>query len=172
MYGEKFGIPAPVSKKSPYSIDVNLLGRSIEAGILEDPMQEAPEDIFAITSSIDNSPNFPKDVEIIFKNGFPVGINNEFLGPVEIIQKANTLAGEYGFGRIDMIEDRVVGIKSREIYETPGLLLLIKAHKELESITLNPDVSDFKGIVDKKWGQLVYQGFWFGPLKDLSLIHI
>jgi len=166
LYGEKFGIPAPVSKKSPYSIDVNLLGRSIEAGILENPMNEAPENIFAMTSSIANSPDLPQDIEIVFKNGFPIGIDNEVLTPVEIIQKVNDLAGEHGFGRIDMIEDRVVGIKSREIYETPGLLLLIKAHKELESITLNPDVIDFKGIVEKKWSQLVYQGFWFGPLKD------
>ena len=164
-YGEKFGIPAPVSKQSPYSIDVNLLGRSIEAGVLEDPMMEPPEEIFAMTSSINNAPNSPKDIEIVFKNGFPVGIGNELFPPVEIIKKANELAGEHGFGRIDMIEDRVVGIKSREIYESPGLLLLIKAHKELESITLNPDVIDFKGIVEKKWAQLVYQGFWFGPLK-------
>ena len=165
LYGEKFGIPAPVSKKSPYSIDVNLLGRSIEAGLLENPMQEPNEDVFAMTSSIHDAPNSPKDIEIVFKNGFPIGIGNESLSPVEIIQKANFLAGEHGFGRIDMIEDRVVGIKSREIYETPGLLLLIKAHKELESITLNPDVLDFKNLVEKKWGQLVYQGFWFGPLK-------
>ena len=165
LYGEKFGIPAPVSKKSPYSIDVNLLGRSIEAGLLENPMQEPSEDIFTMTSSINNSPNSPKDIEIMFKNGFPVAIDDEFLRPVEIIQKANLLAGKNGFGRIDMIEDRVVGIKSREIYETPGLLLLIKAHKELESITLNPEVMDFKSIIEKKWAQLVYQGFWFGPLK-------
>ncbi len=164
-YGEKYGIPAPVSKKSPYSIDVNLLGRSVEAGLLEDPMKEPPEDIFVMTSSIEKAPNSPKDIEILFKDGFPVGIDNEFLTPLEIIQKANDLAGEHGYGRIDMIEDRVVGIKSREIYESPGLLLLIKAHKELESITLNPEVIDFKGVIEKKWGQLVYQGFWFGPLK-------
>ena len=166
LYGEKFGIPAPVSKKSPYSIDVNLLGRSVEAGLLEDPMQEPNEDVFDMTSSINDAPNAPKDIEIVFQNGFPVAIGNEFLSPVEIIQKTNSLAGEHGFGRIDMIEDRVVGIKSREIYEAPGLLLLIKAHKELESITLNPDVLDFKNLVEKKWGQLVYQGFWFGPLKQ------
>ena len=164
-YGEKFGIPAPVSKKSPYSIDLNLLGRSIEAGILEDPMREPSEDIFTMTSSIDNAPNSPQDIEIVFKNGFPIAIGNEYLSPVQIIQKANAIAGEHGFGRIDMIEDRVVGIKSREIYETPGLLLLIKAHKELESITLNPEVIDFKSLLEKKWGQIVYQGFWFGPLK-------
>ena len=166
MYGEKFGIPAPVSKKTHYSIDLNLLGRSIEAGLLEDPMQEAPEDIFAMTASIDDAPNSPKDIDIVFKNGFPIGIDNQFLTPVEVIKKLNKLAGDNGFGRIDMIEDRVVGIKSREIYESPGLLLLIKAHKELESITLSPDVIDFKGIIDKKWAQLVYQGFWFGPLKN------
>ncbi len=166
LYGEKFGIPAPVSKKSPYSIDVNLLGRSIEAGLLEDPMQEPPEDVFAMTSSIDDSPNTSKEIEIDFKNGLPIRIDNELLTPVEIIKKANHIAGKHGFGRIDMIEDRVVGIKSREIYESPGLLLLIKAHKELESITLNPDVIDFKEIIDKKWAQLVYQGFWFGPLKQ------
>ena len=166
LYGEKFGIPAPVSKKSPYSIDVNLLGRSIEAGLLEDPMQEPNDDVFAMTSSINEAPNVPKDIEIVFQNGFPIAIGNEFLSPVEIIQKVNSLAGEHGFGRIDMIEDRVVGIKSREIYEAPGLLLLIKAHKELESLTLNPDVLDFKNLVEKKWGQLVYQGFWFGPLKQ------
>ncbi len=164
-YGEKFGIPAPVSKSSPYSIDVNLLGRSIEAGLLEDPMREPKEEVFAMTSSIKDAPTDPKDIEIVFKNGFPVAINKEFLNPVEIIQKLNSLAGEHGFGRIDMIEDRVVGIKSREIYEAPGLLLLIKAHKELESITLNPDVLDFKNLVERKWGKLVYQGFWFSPLK-------
>ncbi len=166
LYGEKFGIPAPVSKKSPYSIDVNLLGRSVEAGLLEDPMQEPNEDVFAMTSSVDDAPNSPKDIEILFQNGFPIAIENELLSPLEIIQKANFLAGKHGFGRIDMIEDRVVGIKSREIYEAPGILLLIKAHKELESITLNPDVLDFKNLVEKKWGQLVYQGFWFGPLKQ------
>ena len=116
LYGEKFGIPAPVSKKSPYSIDVNLLGRSIEAGLLEDPMQEPDEDIFAMTSSINNAPSDHQDIEIEFQHGFPVAIGNEFLSPLEIIQKANSLAGEHGFGRIDMIEDRVVGIKSREIY--------------------------------------------------------
>ncbi len=165
LYGENFGIPAPVSKKSPYSIDVNLLGRSIEAGLLEDPMQEPPEDIFSMTSSIKDAPNVPQDIEIVFKEGFPIGIGKEILDPLEIIKKANDLAGEHGFGRIDMIEDRVVGIKSREIYESPGLLLLIKAHKELESITLNPDVIDFKRDVEKKWAQLVYQGFWFGSLK-------
>tara|TARA_B100000965_G_scaffold256652_1_gene216256 strand:- start:1147 stop:2364 length:1218 start_codon:yes stop_codon:yes gene_type:complete len=165
-YGEKFGIPAPVSKKSPYSIDVNLLGRSIEAGLLEDPMRIPNEDIFEMTSSFNEAPDTPEDIEIEFKNGFPVAINGDFLSRKDIITKANLLAGKHGFGRIDMIEDRVVGIKSREIYETPGLLLLIKAHQELETLTLTHDVLDFKGLIEKKWAQLVYQGYWFSPLKE------
>ena len=165
-YGEKFGIPAPVSKKSPYSIDVNLLGRSIEAGSLEDPMKAPNEEVFEMTSSINDAPDTPDDIEIEFKNGFPISINNETLSRKEIITKANLIAGKHGFGRIDMIEDRVVGIKSREIYETPGLLLLIKAHKELETLTLTHDLNDFKCSVEKKWAQLIYQGYWFSPLKN------
>ncbi len=165
-YGERFGIPAPVSKKSPYSIDVNLLGRSIEAGALEDPMSPPSEDIFEMTSSIKEAPEEPEDIVIEFLNGFPVSINKEKLNNLELMKRANLIAGKHGFGRLDMMEDRIVGIKSREIYETPGLLLLIKAHKEMESLTLNPDVLEFKSLVDKKWGQLVYRGFWYGPLKS------
>jgi len=165
-YGEKFGIPAPVSKKSPYSIDVNLLGRSVEAGLLEDPMRAPSEDIFQMTSSCKEAPDEHQDIEIEFKNGFPVAIDGEYLSRKDLIIKANYLAGKHGFGRIDMIEDRVVGIKSREIYETPGLLLLIKAHKELETLTLTHDVMEFKSLIEKKWAQLIYQGYWFSPLKD------
>ncbi len=165
-YGEKFGIPAPVSKKSPYSIDVNLLGRSVEAGYLEDPMRAPSDDVFEMTASIQEAPDIPEEVEIEFKNGYPIKLGGENLKSIELMKKANILAGKHGFGRIDMIEDRVVGIKSREIYETPGLLLLIKAHKELESITLSPEVIEFKDFIEKKWSQLVYQGFWFGPLKE------
>ena len=164
-YGERFGIPAPVSKKSPYSIDVNLLGRSIEAGILEDPMAPPSEDIYEMTSSIKEAPEEPEDIVIEFVNGFPVSINEEKFNNLDLIKKANLIAGKHGFGRLDMMEDRIVGIKSREIYETPGLLLLIKAHKELESLTLTSDVLEFKSLVDKKWGQLVYRGFWYSPLK-------
>ena len=165
-YGEKFGIPAPVSKKSPYSIDVNLLGRSVEAGYLEDPMRAPNDDVFEMTASIQDTPDMPEEVEIEFSNGYPIKLGGENLKSTELIKSANILAGKHGFGRIDMIEDRVVGIKSREIYETPGLLLLIKAHKELESITLSPDVIEFKDFIEKKWSKLVYQGFWFGPLKE------
>ena len=165
-YGERFGIPAPVSKKSPYSIDVNLLGRSVEAGYLEDPMRPPGDDVFEMTASIQEAPDISEEVEIEFRNGYPIKFGGENLKSIQLIKSANILAGKHGFGRIDMIEDRVVGIKSREIYETPGLLLLIKAHKELESITLSPEVIDFKDFIEKKWSQLVYQGFWFGPLKE------
>ncbi len=165
-YGEKFGIPAPVTKKSPYSIDLNLLGRSIEAGPLEDPFEAPPEEVFQITSSIDNSPDEPKEIEIQFEAGNPIAIDGIHMDNVSLIRKANSLAGDYGFGRIDMIEDRVVGIKSREIYETPGLLLLIKCHQELESITLSADVLKTKVSLERQWADLVYQGFWFSPLKN------
>tara|TARA_B100000029_G_scaffold53881_1_gene48884 strand:+ start:231 stop:1454 length:1224 start_codon:yes stop_codon:yes gene_type:complete len=165
-YGERFGIPAPVSKKSPYSIDLNLLGRSIEAGCLEDPMVCPSEEVFAMTSSIEKAPDEPNEIEITFEAGNPVAIDGEFLEPVLLIQKANDLAGKHGFGRIDMIENRVVGIKSREIYETPGLLLLIRAHQELESLTLSADVLHMKSQLEREWANLIYQGLWFSPLKD------
>ena len=165
-YGERFGVPAPVNKKSPYSIDLNLLGRSIEAGLLEDPSEAPSEEVFAMTSSIDNSPDDFYDIEICFENGNPVSINGTQQEPVSLIKEANFHAGRNGFGRIDMIENRVVGIKSREIYETPGLLLLIRAHQELESLTLPSDVLRTKLLLEQKWADLVYQGLWFTPLKE------
>ena len=165
-YGERCGIPVPVSKASPYSIDLNLLGRSIEAGPLEDPWVEPPEEVFAMTCSVSAAPEQPEVVEIAFEQGNPVAINGERLDPVALVRRANALAGGHGFGRLDMIENRVVGIKSREIYETPGLLLLIKAHQELESLTLAADVLRYKRQIETSWADLVYQGLWFGPLKE------
>jgi argininosuccinate synthase len=165
-YGERCGIPAPVSKVSPYSIDLNLLGRSIEAGSLEDPAVEPPEEIYAMTVAVDAAPAEPELVEIGFERGNPVAIDGVRLDPVALIRRANERAGRHGFGRIDMIENRVVGIKSREIYETPGLLLLIRAHQELESLTLAADVQRTKRQLEASWADLVYQGLWFGPLKE------
>jgi len=165
-YGERCGIPAPVSKKSPYSIDLNLLGRSIEAGVLEDPNVEPPEEVYAMTSSVDAAPAESQTVEIHFEAGNPVAIDGQRLDPVSLVRRANELAGSHGFGRLDMIENRVVGIKSREIYETPGLLLLIRAHQELESLTLAADVQRYKRQIEMSWADLVYQGLWFGPLKQ------
>jgi len=165
-YGERCGLPAPVSKASPYSIDLNLLGRSIEAGCLEDPMVEPPEEVYAMTRSVDASPAEPLVVAITFEGGLPVAMDGERLDPVALVRRANSVAGAHGFGRLDMIENRVVGIKSREIYETPGLLLLIRAHQELESLTLAPDVQRYKRQLEASWADLVYQGLWFGPLKE------
>ena len=165
-YGEGCGIPAPVSKKSPYSIDLNLLGRSVEAGPLEDPMVAPPEEVFAMSVSVDAAPSQHQEIEIGFEAGNPVSIDGVRLAPVELIREANRLAGMHGIGRLDMIENRVVGIKSREIYETPGLLLLIQAHQELESLTLAADVLRTKRQLEMQWADLVYQGLWFGPLKD------
>jgi len=165
-YGERCGIPAPVSKGSPYSIDLNLLGRSIEAGALEDPDVEPPEEVYAMTCSVEAAPAEPRTLEIAFERGTPVAIDGQRLDPVALIRQANSLAGSHGFGRLDMIENRVVGIKSREIYETPGLLLLIRAHQELESLTLAPDVQRYKRQIEASWADLVYQGLWFGPLKE------
>ncbi len=165
-YGERYGIPAPVSKKSPYSIDLNLLGRSVEAGSLEDPMIAPPEEVFEMTSSIENTPDNPQEIEITFEAGNPIAIDGDRLDPVELIHTANSLAGTHGFGRLDIIENRVVGIKSREIYETPGLLLLIRAHQELETLTLASDVLRLKTQLEREWSNLVYQGLWFTPLKE------
>ena len=165
-YGERCGIPAPVSKKSPYSIDLNLLGRSIEAGSLEDPDVEPPEEIYALTRSVEAAPDSPQIVEIGFAQGNPVSIDGVALDPVSLVRRANELAGLHGFGRLDMVENRVVGIKSREIYETPGLLLLIRAHQELESLTLAADVQRYKRQIEASWADLVYQGLWYGPLKE------
>jgi argininosuccinate synthase len=165
-YGERCGIPAPVSKASPYSIDLNLLGRSIEAGSLEDPDVEPPEEVYALTRALAETPAEAQTISIGFENGDPVSIDGERLDPVSLIRRANALAGTHGVGRIDMVENRVVGIKSREIYETPGLLLLIRAHQELESLTLAADVQRTKRQLEMQWADLVYQGLWFGPLKQ------
>ncbi|MEO0948205.1 MAG: argininosuccinate synthase [Cyanobacteria bacterium J06641_5] len=164
-YGERFSIPAPVKKSSPYSIDRNLLGRSIEAGPLEDPNFEPPEEVYAMTRAIADTPDEPEYVEIGFESGIPVTVNGTALEPVELIETLNALAGEHGIGRIDMMENRVVGIKSREIYETPAQLVLIDAHRDLESLTLTADVSQYKRGIEATYSQLVYQGLWYSPLK-------
>ncbi|NJN58703.1 MAG: argininosuccinate synthase [Leptolyngbyaceae cyanobacterium SL_5_9] len=164
-YGEQFGIPSPVKKSSPYSIDRNLLGRSIEAGPLEDPWNEPLEEVFLLTEAIANTPDQPKYVEISFEQGLPVALNGQTLSPVNLISQLNDLAGKHGVGRIDMIENRLVGIKSREIYEAPALLVLIQAHRDLESLTLTADVTHYKRGIEETYSQLVYNGLWYSPLK-------
>jgi argininosuccinate synthase len=164
-YGEKFGIPSPVKKSSPYSVDLNLLGRSIEAGSLEDPWAEPPEEVFAMTAAIENTPDTPEYVEITFAQGVPVALNNQALEPVDLIVQLNQIVGRHGIGRIDMVENRLVGIKSREIYEVPALSVLIQAHRDLESLTLTGDVSQYKRGLEETYSKLVYNGLWYSPLK-------
>ena len=165
-YGEKFGLESPVKKSSPFSIDRNLLGRSIEAGPLEDPMTEPPEEIYLMTKAIADTPDTPEYVEIGFEKGIPVSLNGQTLDPVALISQLNDLVGKHGVGRIDMIENRVVGIKSREIYEAPALLVLIDAHRDLESLTLTADVTQYKKGIEETYSHLIYQGLWYSPLKE------
>jgi len=165
-YGERFGIESPVKKSSPFSIDRNLLGRSIEAGPLEDPMTEPPEEIYLMTKAIKDTPDEPEYIEIGFNQGNPVSLNGEVLEPITLITELNQKVGNHGIGRIDMIENRVVGIKSREIYEAPALLVLIDAHRDLESLTLTGDVTQYKRGIEDTYGQLIYRGLWYSPLKE------
>ena len=164
-YGERFGFESPVKKSSPYSIDRNLLGRSVEAGPLEDPMVEPLEEVYAMTKAIVDTPDEPEYVSIGFDQGIPVSLNGEQLAPVALVTKLNELAGNHGVGRIDMIENRVVGIKSREIYETPALSVLIQAHRDLESLTLTAAVTRYKRGIEQTYSELIYQGLWYSPLK-------
>jgi argininosuccinate synthase len=164
-YGEKVGIPSPVKKSSPYSVDLNLLGRSVEAGNLEDPWHEPLEEVYALTAAIENTPDTPEYIEIEFVKGIPVAINNVQLSPVDLIVQLNQTVGRHGIGRIDMVENRLVGIKSREIYEVPALSVLIQAHRDLESLTLTGDVSQYKRNIEETYSKMVYNGLWYSPLK-------
>ena len=165
-YGEKFGLTFPVKKSSPFSIDRNLLGRSIEAGPLENPWTEPPEEIYVMTKAIADTPDEPEYVEIGFEKGFPASLNGNSLAGVELITQLNEKVGNHGIGRIDMIENRLVGIKSREIYEAPALLVLIHAHRDLESLTLTGDVTQYKRNIEQSYAQMIYNGLWYSPLKS------
>ena len=161
-YAKKNGIPV---KHKIHSIDANLWGRSIEGGVLEDPYEEPPEDVFEWTVSVDKAPNDPEYVTIEFERGVPVALNGEKMKLCELIWELNKIAGSHGVGRIDHIEDRVVGIKSREVYETPAAITIIEAHKDLEKLVLTKWTLEFKYMVDNTWSWLVYNGFWFEPLR-------
>jgi len=165
-YAKRHGIPLPVTAESPYSIDQNLWGRSIECGVMEDPWAEPPEDAFIWVRPVENTPDKPEYVEVGFEEGIPVMINGHKLDGITLIERANDLAGRHGFGRIDHIEDRVTGIKSREVYEAPAALLLIKAHKALESLTLSKEQLRFKQIVSAEYSDLVYNGLWFTSFRE------
>ncbi|WP_047865191.1 argininosuccinate synthase [Rubrobacter aplysinae] len=164
-FARENGIPVPTTKESPYSVDENLFGRSIEAGPLEDPDHEPTPDVFEMTAEPEDAPDEPRHVEIGFEKGLPTSLDGREMALVDLIPALNVIAGEHGFGRIDMIEDRLVGIKSREIYEAPAALALIQAHRELESMTLTKDVLRFKAQVEQRYAELTYDGLWFTPLK-------
>jgi argininosuccinate synthase len=158
------GLPISVTQRSPYSIDQNLWGRSCETGHLEDIWETPHDDVYGYTSD----PGLgrpPGEVMISFADGLPVAIDSRALTPLQIITELNALAGSHGVGRIDMVEDRLVGIKSREIYETPGAITLITAHQELESVCLERDLARFKRQAGQRWTELVYDGLWFSPLR-------
>ncbi|MCX4473132.1 argininosuccinate synthase [Micromonospora sp. NBC_01655] len=164
-FAEEKGLPIDVSAKSPYSIDQNLWGRAVETGFLEDIWNAPVEDLYSYTSD----PAEPRDADevvITFDAGVPVAIDGETVTPYQAILELNRRAGAQGVGRLDMVEDRLVGIKSREVYEAPGAIALIAAHQELEAVTVERDLARFKKGVDQRWGELVYDGLWFSPLKQ------
>ncbi len=165
-YAQRFGIPVPVTVKSPYSIDENLWGKSIECGILEDPWAEPPEEVFTWTKSPQKAPNKPQYVEIGFEQGVPVSLDGKNISGVELVEKLNAIAGEHGVGRVDHLENRLVGIKSREVYEAPAATVLLAAHIALEQMTLSKDQLRFKARVAQEYADLVYNGLWFSAMHD------
>ena len=164
-YAEEKGLPIDVSKRSPYSIDQNLWGRAVETGFLEDIWNAPIEDVYSYTSS-PATPRDPDELTITFDAGVPVAIDGAPVTVRQAIEQLNQRAGAHGVGRLDMVEDRLVGIKSREVYEAPGAVALIAAHSELESVTVERDLARFKRQVGQRWTELVYDGLWFSPLKS------
>ncbi|WP_144490402.1 argininosuccinate synthase [Bacillus sp. WP8] len=165
-YAQKHGIPIPINLDSPYSIDQNLWGRSNECGILEDPWAAPPEGAYDLTNPLEKTSDTPEIIEITFEKGKPTAIDGIQYSLSDLILHLNEVAGQHGVGRIDHVENRLVGIKSREVYECPGAVTLLKAHKELEDLTLVKEVAHFKPIVEQKMAELIYNGLWFSPLKE------
>jgi argininosuccinate synthase len=161
-YAEKWGIPITVTKSSPYSIDQNLWGRTIECGILEDPWEQPPEEVYELTTPTATEPT---ELVITFEQGLPVALDGKRLPLFALIGEVDRIVGSYGWGRIDMVENRRVGIKSREVYECPGALALLMAHSDLEDLTLERDLAHEKARLEPRYADLVYDGLWFSPLK-------
>ncbi|MBO7702060.1 MAG: argininosuccinate synthase [Eggerthellaceae bacterium] len=164
-WAAEHGVEVPVTNAKPYSIDDNLWGRAIECGVLEDPWNEPPEDIYTMTGSPENAPDKAEYVEIGFEAGIPVALDGHEMPYIDIIYHLNDIAGRNGYGRLDMIENRLVGVKSRECYEQPAALTLITAHKALEDMCLEREVLHYKLGIEQKWAECVYYGQWFAPLK-------
>jgi argininosuccinate synthase len=165
-YAQKYNIPVKIKKDKPYSIDQNLWGIAIECGVLEDPTVAPPEDAYQITIDPKKAPDTPELVTIQFEKGIPVALNGKKVGGVELVSTLNKIGGAHGVGRMDLIENRVVGIKSREVYEAPAAVILHKAHLELEKLILDKDTLRYKADVSNKYANLIYDGLWFSPLFD------
>lgn len=163
-FAEERGMSLDVTKKSPYSIDQNVWGRAIETGFLENPWNAPIEDVYSYTQAPGTAAG-PDEVTLTFVDGVPIKIDGRRVTVLQAIEELNTRAGAQGFGRLDLVEDRLVGIKSREVYEAPGALVLIRAHTELEDLTVERDLRRFKAGVEQRWAELVYDGLWFSPLK-------
>jgi argininosuccinate synthase len=162
-YAERWNIPITVTKSSPYSIDQNLWGRTIECGILEDPWEQPPEEVYELTTPTATEPT---EIVISFERGLPVALDGKQMKLAELIGEVDRIVGSYGWGRIDMVENRRVGIKSREVYECPGALALLMAHADLEDLTLERDLAHEKARLEPRYAELVYDGMWFSPLKE------
>ncbi|MCL2358203.1 MAG: argininosuccinate synthase [Nitrososphaerota archaeon] len=164
-YAKNNGIPVSENAKK-YSIDASIWGRAIECGLLEDANNEPPEDVYEWTTSAENAPNTPEIITIRFEQGVPVSVNGKVMAPLELIGAVNEIAGKHGVGRIDHIEDRIIGLKSREIYECPAVLVILEAHKDLEKLVMTRHQVLFKQQIDSQWVYLAYSGLWVDPLKD------
>jgi argininosuccinate synthase len=165
-YARKRGVPVPATVESPFSTDTNLWGKSIECGVLEDPWQEPPEEIYTMTKSPADCPDEPAYVEVSFDRGVPTAINGVAMPLLDLIASLGTIAGAHGVGRIDMVENRLVGIKSREIYEAPAAVVLHAAHKELQKLVTTRDLERFSRTVSLQYADIVYNGLWFTPLRE------
>lgn len=165
-YAQEKGIPVPADLDNPYSVDQNLWGRANECGILEDPWATPPEGAYELTQSLENTPDTADIIEITFTKGVPTAINGTEMLLSDLIQSLNELAGKHGIGRIDHVENRLVGIKSREVYECPAAITLITAHKELEDLTFVRELAHFKPTIENQLSQVIYDGLWFNPLTD------
>lgn len=165
-YAAKKGVPIPADLDNPYSIDQNLWGRACECGVLEDPWATPPKGAYALTKELEDTPDTPTIIEVTFKEGKPIALDGKEDTFASIVLQLNTIAGEHGIGRIDHIENRLVGIKSREVYECPGAMTLMAAHKELEDLVFVREVAHFKPILEQKLAQVIYDGLWFNPLTD------
>ncbi|HAA5482168.1 TPA_asm: argininosuccinate synthase [Listeria monocytogenes] len=165
-YAKEHNIPVPIDLDNPFSIDQNLWGRSNECGVLENPWTTPPEAAYDLTVSLEDAPDTPDIVEITFDAGIPISLNGENMSLANLILTLNEIAGKHGVGRIDHIENRLVGIKSREVYECPAAVTLITAHKELEDLTFVREVAHFKPIIEQKISETIYNGLWFSPLTE------